>query len=295
MHITYADTLDSTCLQQGDVLRRTGELNDLLNEIHPHYGAKEDYRFLMVLTQSCDLVRRFQNNTACKARYITVAAVRPLSLVIDRELEKGQHSDLERAYRLCSTAHRDRLFDFLSRLLNNNEPEYFYLHPEPSLEYVDPHCAFLTLSVPLKSELHYEKCLAAKVLQLNDAFQHKLGWLTGNLYSRVGTEDVVPAVFDKAQFEKHVGDRINDACAWFEPALRSKLMTAIRKIPDEERTTEKVLATFEALKGATPKKKDELIERLQEILQEVGVAPSVVKTAMNLVRSDSDVARLLPK
>ncbi len=49
-------------------------------------------------------------------------------------------------------------------------------------------CAFLALSVALKIE-HYDLCLAAKIAQLTGEFQAKLGWLVGNLYSRVGTKE----------------------------------------------------------------------------------------------------------
>jgi len=86
VHITYAAELERESLQQGDVLLRTASIDALLKEIHPHY-TKEDYRYLMVLTQTCDLVRRLGSaeGKRCKARYISVAAVRPLERVIARE------------------------------------------------------------------------------------------------------------------------------------------------------------------------------------------------------------------
>lgn len=49
--------------------------------------------------------------------------------------------------------------------------------------------ASLKVSIALKSNLHYEQCLAAKALELSDEFKAKLGWLVGNIYSRVGTTD----------------------------------------------------------------------------------------------------------
>ena len=49
--------------------------------------------------------------------------------------------------------------------------------------------AYLKVSIALKSQEHYDKCLAAKKLELSDEFKAKLGWLVGNMYSRVGTAD----------------------------------------------------------------------------------------------------------
>lgn len=49
--------------------------------------------------------------------------------------------------------------------------------------------AYLKVSIPLKSGEHYDKCLKAKRIELADEFKAKLGWLIGDMYSRVGTTD----------------------------------------------------------------------------------------------------------
>lgn len=49
--------------------------------------------------------------------------------------------------------------------------------------------AYLKVSIALKSDEHYDKCLSAKKIELTDEFKAKLGWLVGNMYSRVGTAD----------------------------------------------------------------------------------------------------------
>jgi len=83
---------------------------------------------------------------------------------------------------------KDALLLFTDRLLDNNEPGYFYLHEDVSLGLSGHNCAFLALSVALRT-CHYDLCFRAKVAQLKEPFQAKLGWLTGNMYSRVGTEE----------------------------------------------------------------------------------------------------------
>ena len=75
--------------------------------------------------------------------------------------------------------------------MKNKEPDYFFLSDDTSLGFPDRMVAFLKLSISLKADLHYDTCLSAKVLGLTDAFKAKLGWLVGNMYSRVGTPDWV--------------------------------------------------------------------------------------------------------
>jgi hypothetical protein len=77
---------------------------------------------------------------------------------------------------------------FLNRLLNNNEKEYFYLHEEPQIGLYSS-CAFLRLSIAIRADEHYAMCRDARIASLSPEFQSKLGWLVGNIFSRVGTTD----------------------------------------------------------------------------------------------------------
>ena len=298
MHITYANELDRESLQQGDVLLRTPSIDALLAEVHPHYTS-EDYRYLMVLTQTCDLVRRLGEEKRCKARYISVAAVRPLERVISREIEKYQRSPLERNHRLCDATHREKVEQFLSRLLNNNAEEFFYLHPHQyagmQVGMTEGHCAFLALSIAIKSDLHYTTCLDAKILQLNDSFQHKLGWLVGKMYSRVGTPDWVPDVCTEDDFKKTIDSVLDSACVWIEPTVKKQLSRALKKVPPLEQTTDRVLAEYAQVKQDAPKKKDLLVTRLGEILIEQNVDADVVRKVKNRVNSDPDIAEYVSK
>ena len=47
---------------------------------------------------------------------------------------------------------------------------------------------FLQLAVSLKAE-HYDMCLAAKICELEETFQAKLGFQIGHMYNRVGTTE----------------------------------------------------------------------------------------------------------
>jgi hypothetical protein len=200
-HFTYVGQSD-TNLQQGDLLAITPELKALLLNYHSYYGAHPDYHFLLILTQTCDLARR---NSDCKSPYVTVAAVRSLLTVLRRQLSAIERSETARQGGFSSEGTRKLFEQFVEHLLNNNEPGYFYLHEEHDTLLTEPHVAFLTLSVALKRE-HYEKCLAARVLSLKPEFQAKLGWLVGNLYSRVATKDWTPDFVSPPEFEAQIDE-----------------------------------------------------------------------------------------
>lgn len=288
---------DPTSLMQGDVIRRTPEVEALLEEYYPHHKGRADYSFFMVLTQSCDLVRRLKSTSGatCKARYISISAVRPISIVFQREISKFQHNSIESTHRLCDEIYRNHIKDFIARILNNNEPEYFYLHEEPMNGLNQPHCAFLALSIPVKSEAHYDKLLAAKILQLNDNFQHKLGWLTGNLYSRVGTPDWVPDVCPKEEFDKIIEDLLNSYCVWVDPVYKKKLYEHLKTKEKSTLTEREILEVYSTIKDSIPTKKDILVNRITEILTDEGIESKIISKLKNLIMSDSDVATCIKK
>lgn len=234
MHFTYCDKADFESLKQGDVLERTPELDATLKEYHSYFSNSQ-YTHFLVLTQTCDLDRR--GGASCKSRYITLAAVRSLSDVINRFL-MGITTKIDFDGDLyCSASKKGDLSGFLKKLFNNNDTSHFYLESQPSAGLIEDSCAVLQLSIPIKSDEHYEKCLAAKRLELEEGFKAKLGWLVGNLYSRVGTVDYVPgAVADEASFNRKIEDELNSHVHWvpsqkFESFKRhAKTLGSIKEI-----------------------------------------------------------------
>lgn len=210
MHFTYSEP-DEGKLKQGDILKKTPELTALIEKIHPHY-AREDYLYFQVLTQSCDLVRR---KDGLKTRYITLAAVRALDLVVMRAIESFDDQTTFQDKLFCSERHKKSLEDVFNKLLNNNDPHHFYLEAAPDYGLSIPCCTQLHLSISIRAYEHFDVCLNAKILELNENFRAKLGWAVGNLYSRVGTEDYVPgAIQDMATYEGYVNGLMNKYVAW---------------------------------------------------------------------------------
>jgi hypothetical protein len=212
LFFTYRPPFSNDQLQQGDILHRSPALKEILSDIHKYYSIKDDYTHFLVLTQSCDLIKRDGN--PCKAKYITLAAVRPLTLVMKREIEKYQLDGLAQKANVCGNRNRQKVHEFVGRLLNNNESEFFYLHAEAANNFPNASCAFLRLSVSIKIE-HYTECLDARILSLSEIFQAKLGWLVGNMYSRVGTEEWLPR-YTQDQFTRTVRDILDATCKWVD-------------------------------------------------------------------------------
>jgi hypothetical protein len=197
----------------------------LLAAVHPHYHRQPEYRYLQVLTQSCDLERR--GGGPCKARYISVAAVRPLRTALEREVDNVRRSSIESAGHFADESRRNTIIQFVERLLNNNDPAYFYLHADLDAGLPEAHCTFLRLSIAVRSRDHFESCLAAKFLQLRPEFQAKLGWLVGNLYSRVGTSDWSNVEPD-AVFDKRVSDLVESIATWIPRRIFDKVVKELQ-------------------------------------------------------------------
>ncbi|WP_292759300.1 hypothetical protein [Methylophaga sp. UBA2689] len=217
-HFTYEEKPNLSALQQGDILDKTDELMEVINAYHPHYG-NDGYTHFQVLTQSCDLVRRGKEKT-CSSRYITIAAVRRLDLVIYRLLSEdvGPQKAISNGDSfICNGKEKPRVQSFLESLFNNNDKKHFFLKACPEKGLNNDSCTFLSLAITIRAHEHYEKCLKAKKIQLESNFQSKLGWLVGNLYSRVGTEDYSDQFSKREEFVSHIENVMNGHVLWIEP------------------------------------------------------------------------------
>jgi hypothetical protein len=152
---------------------------------------------------------------------------------VTREVETFQ-SALANKANVCSKEHKLELKRFLQRLLNNNNPDYFYLHEEPEYGLFESACAFLRLSISLRAYQHYEACLNARKVSLEDVFQAKLGWLVGNAFSRVGTPDWTNH-YSRKRFDKIVKDILDKLWQWVDDRKLTKAQeTAPADITDWE-------------------------------------------------------------
>lgn len=255
MHFTYTEPCSQE-LRQGDVLSKTPDLLALLTEVHPYY-SRDNYSHLQVITQSCDLVRR---TGRCKAPYITVVGVRPLHDVTEAWLKECRHgSQFEENGGVAEVSFRDEFIRFLERLYNNNEPDFFYLHEDPEYSFTRASCAYLRVSIAFRAQ-HYDRLLAAKVLELTDAFRAKLGWLVGAIYGRVATTDWVPTLFTEEEFRDHLAKIADSVTYWLENSRINRLRrkwhegqctpVAAKELIEAELSERAALSRKEAVVGA---------------------------------------------
>lgn len=291
-HFTYDASPKADHLFQGDILQRTPYLEQLLKEIHPHY-TKSDYKYYIVLSQSCDLV--YRDAKECKTKYITLAAVRPLSTVIDREIQKYQTSPAEIKGKCVDKKMEDRLKGFLRSLLNNNNSDYFYLHQDVSVNLNDSCVAFLKLSVAIKAGLHYQECLKARVFGLNPNFRAKLGWLVGNIYSRIGTDDWAPDYKTDDEFSQMIEELLRSHCIFIDE--KKKVITKLNEMYTEGQLEGMDIDTLQKeLKNIKiPTKRDQLGGALQQVLKQVKYLPdeAAVKGVTNSILNDPVISQLL--
>lgn len=262
LHFTYEPEASKSELMQGDVLRRTPEIDKLLEEVHPHFFKNKENLLFIILTQSCDLSIR-KVGDPCKAPYITIAPVRSLDLVVQRHLAQQSGLTLEAEILVLSVKAKSKATEFITRVFNNNEPGYFYLDAEDT-ELPCDCVAFLNLSIAIKSDKHYQKCLDAKITQLNGTFQAKLGWLVGQMYSRVGTDDI-----PKDQITKKLKSALKDVALCIEDqkvaALEKAYAEFNRANPDRKMSEQEITKVLVDL----PNRKKLVIDQTDKIIRDI--------------------------
>jgi len=288
MHFTYSDNDQlSPDLLQGDIICRTPEVEQILQEVHPHYFHRKDNKYFIVLTQDCDLVRR--TATGCDARYISLAPIRPVEAIFERQLQQYIEDGFAPELPVCTENNQARFRNFLERLLNNNEASYFYLRREPSKNFPEDCCALLALSIAVKANLHYQTLRNAKLIELEGTFRAKLGWLVGQLYARIGTED-----WPSAQLQREISEIVKDFSIWLEPRKLRELKKMLQQWQMENPDTHPDKELLVELIKKIPKRKEQIVQQTVTVLLEKGLIEAAQKTlATNLIRNDALIASLI--
>jgi hypothetical protein len=285
-HFTYSENTNNSVLRQGDILEKSEALKSVIASVHPYF-SKDDYKCFVVLTQSCDLVRR--DNNQCSAQYITIAAVRSLDEMFNRYISRFQKTKIEKKGRICDKKNYSRISQFTERLFNNNEEEYFYLEQDLELGLQESLVAFLRLSIALKVQ-HYDICLSAKKAEMADIFSAKLGWMVGKMYSRIGTPDWVPDACNSTQFEGKCKRLLDSNVLWVDSKALNNIREKDRDVDNfSETDIREMVSTY-----AKPKKRDIAQERIMKIVSDSGFVESqnigpLVKRIMNDLELASSV------
>lgn len=289
IHFTYKNVPDFSSLCQGDVLEKTDELVEILKDVHPYF-ANDDYKYYMVLSQSCDLVRR--EGAKCKTPYITLAVVREYSDFLERTLVLNKLAENENGFLLVDEKNKSRVSQLVERVYNNTEPDYFFLYKEYALDFPKSMVCYLKVSIALKSTLHYDACLRAKKLELSDEFKAKLGWLVGNMYSRVGTTDWESRMTAKAR-RAMIEDDVNSRCVI---GTKEQLKELKKKLSENEDVLNSHDEAIEYLSSVIVKSKyDRVVETIEKLVQS---GPKSIKLEdkerlINAIKSNNTIKQLV--
>lgn len=236
MHFTYKEP-DYNNLCQGDVLKITPELREIIKEVHPYFKHPQ-YKYFMVLTQSCDLVKR--GNSPCKSPYITLAAIKSFDDFFKKEMLRKSYVEQVGDILLINEQRYNVAYQLIERIFNNTEPDYFFLYKEQEMNFPASMIVYLKVSIALKSLEHFDDCLSAKIIELSDEFKAKLGWLVGNIYSRVGTKDWNDICTDKERKEI-VKNAITSRCI---KGTKEQLLVVKEKLQNNELCNEEDIEDF---------------------------------------------------
>lgn len=270
-------------LSQGDILKRTDGLNAALAEANPYFHAKQDYEFFLVLTQTCDLVVDRGVGDSCKARYVNLAPVRSLEYVLGRFV--SDLSKVRSKQPVLQEKQRQKVHDFLHRLFNNNEQGYFYLEAD-GVEILRDSVAILNLQVALKASHHYATCLDAKINELTPPFQAKVGWLIGQQYSRVATDD-----WDASVLGKKAAKTAKTAAVYI-PDAAIKEVAAAALAADEPLDADAVTAIASTVKS----KRDQVLDAAVDVIgktMKLEDDPAMIQKIRQQLKFNSKLTALL--
>ncbi len=282
-HWTYESFQAEDDLRQGDILEPTKELREILHLVHPYFFDPK-YTAFLVVTQSCDMVRR--RGKLPSTRYISIAVVRPLETVLHNFLSQVCECVIEGVYLKESKVDARRLME---RIFNQNEQTLgvFYLHNDSSAGIDTPSVSLLRVKVTLLVE-HYEVLCRARRGRLHSDFRSKLGWLVGNLYARIGTPDWWDSDDKKKQLEKMIKEWLDTEeeyspvwipSLWIESA-KGKGLT-LEDIP--KNALERELSKNKPLKA-----KDQAVEHVLRVIKErINISDNDLLSIGNRLRNDA--------
>lgn len=268
----------STFLEQGDLIPRSAKvISEVLRRFHPYHVDKVANEMFAVLTQSCDLVK---HNGRAKSRYIAMAPLRPLRLILNREFGDNFLKTPGGYYVIGSMETRERYQEFLTRIINNNDSRYFFVPQRPEQQIAEDMCVLLPLSMSIRIE-HYDMCLDGRVAQLTDLFQAKLGWLLGQQFSRVGTPDWSPEGI--TQKVRNVSER---ALSWVPDHEFTQIKAAVRKFEHEHPGRALDEAGFAEMCKGFQSKRDLAITAVINVLVRQGKLPKPPNNEVFRVRKE---------
>ncbi len=273
-------------LAQGDILRPNERLIAALKQVHAWFADPKYWGFI-VISQTCDLVWR---DGECKAPHVEIAVIRPLRPYVLSLLKKYCNWIGDRYF----LNQKNKAVQFMERLINQNEAGLglFYLHPEQAIGIGEESIAVLRVSIALRSQDHYDTLLSARSGRLDTEFANKLGWLCGNLYSRIDVKDwteseelrsTAQSIVNRILDDESNGPKFVECPRKFEDAIKNGTINLQDATPDE--------IEAEIKRHSRKPFKDLALETVVQKLTAQGIDDRVIEKVRQNLNYDSDFTR----
>jgi len=168
---------------------------------------------------------------------------------------------------------------------------FFYFEERQEFGVFSEMCAMLALPISLKPE-HYGTLLSAKRIGITDIFQAKLGWLVGQMYSRVGSPD-----FEKSKVKEKVRDYLGGIAVWVDDAEIKQLKILVDQHVTKTDSPVDSIVMRQLIKDL-PRKKPQVIDAVLQVAAELGYVEEKGKKRLafrHALEKDPDLAKLLNK
>jgi hypothetical protein len=185
---------------------------------------------------------------------------------------------------------KDKANQFLERLFNQNEQALglFYLHPDADAGVAVPSVALLRVGITLKVN-HYKSLTFSRCGRLGPEFTAKLGWLIGNLYSRVGTPDWSESRERNKELKTLIKDTIDPEASESAPIwVRESWVKAAKDKGIQIANISPKNLTEELEKHKPPSAKKRVITRVTEILMKINPEFSIEQQKKLFAHLDND-------
>jgi len=181
----YDTKAAANTLSQGDVIFLSDELK---KEFLKHFKFDFDPEYLMIINQSCDLVRR--KNKTPKINHIILALIRPFQNYIARAVKDLEYKNINESITLIKDNDyyilRDKVFDLIN---NANAKVHLFLPEEkPFKEHM---VTIFNTVYPLRFQEQYDLLLQNRILSLNNEYRAKIGDILSTLFDRVVVTELV--------------------------------------------------------------------------------------------------------
>ena len=189
----YGEAEEDHSLFQGDIIEVTGLFRLRFKAYYPaitHEPCSKKYA--MVLSQSCDLARRKQNDEIKKPNlnHLVLCLIRPMNRTIEFELDHSGVNKSESGLYLLNNPRYAAATQKISRLINNSESKNLFFLPKKKGALDEESVAILNLTYAFRTSC-YDEILKNRVASLMPEFRAKIGFLLADYYGRVATTDLL--------------------------------------------------------------------------------------------------------